>query len=222
MKVAKKRRQRFLFVAFMLVLFAAVFLSVWIRAKRMEKIPYLRHLDDTAVTIDGIEYQFRDLAFYLAYQERETDEQAKIYDPEHVSRYWNIHTNGSFIRLEAKNAAMEMAVHDAIFYQMAKEEGLRLSVEESVYMENQKEDFWNDLEEEGQSRLGVSKEEIELVFSYMGLAQKMQQVLADQKGVDYREYNVNGSYYQELQKEHAYQINEKLWERLNFGNITIH
>ena len=114
-----------------------------------------------------------------------------------------------------------MAVHDEIFYQMADKNQIELNQKETEYMENQKLDFWNDLEEEGQTRLGVSFEEISDTFEHMALAQKMQQTLADTEGVDYREYNVDGDMYQELLKEHTFKINESLWKRLNFGKIIV-
>ena len=66
---------------------------------------------------------------------------------------------------------MDMAVHDVIFYRMAEEEELSLSEDEKQYVENKSDDFWNDLEEEGQKRLGVSKGEIDDTFLHMGLAQ---------------------------------------------------
>ena len=170
---------------------------------------------------DEKEYAFRDLAFYLAYQEMTTEKQAEVYDLKQPVKYWNIHTNGVFVRAEAKKMAMEMAVHDEIFYQMADKNQIELNQKETEYMENQKLDFWNDLEEEGQTRLGVSFEEISDTFEHMALAQKMQQTLADTEGVDYREYNVDGDMYQELLKEHTFKINESLWKRLNFGKIIV-
>ncbi len=221
MTTDKEKRQSVMFLVIMVLLFIAVAAASWIRAGSIGKIDYGEHLDDVAVTIDGQSYKFRDLAFYLAYQEKNTQEQARVYDLEHTNKYWNLHTNGSFIRIEAKNLAMDMAVHDVIFYQMALEDELWLTKEETDYAENQNNDFWNDLEEEGQKRLGVSEEEISRTFEHMALAQKEQQLLADSKGVDYREYNVEGSMYQELLQEHIYEINEKLWDRLNFGNIIL-
>ncbi len=214
-------RESTMFTTIMLVLVAAVAISSWVRAHRIGKISYLEHLEDTAVTIDGTEYKFRDLAFYLAHQEMVIQEQARIYDFKHTSKYWNVHANGSFVRLEGRDQAMEMAVHDVIFYRMALEHEIRLTPQETEYMENQKMDFWNDLEEEGQARLGVSKEEIDEVFYHMALAQKQQEILADEEGVDYREYNADGSAYQKLLEEHTYEINESLWERLNFGKIVV-
>ena len=158
---------------------------------------------------------------YLAYQEQEIAAQAKVYDLEHSEKYWNAHTNGQFIRVAGKYAAMDMAVHDIIFYEMAKQAGTSLSEQERDFVRNQKLDLWNDLEEEGQARLGVSEAEIGALFERMALAQKQQQIYADAQGVDLREYNMNGSRYAELLKEHTYEVNEKLWKRLNFGNITI-
>ena len=116
---------------------------------------------------------------------------------------------------------MDMMIHDVIFYEMAVEDNVTLTQEEITYMENQKSDFWSDLEEEGWIRLGVSEDEITQTFEMMALAQKEQQLFADKMGVDFREYNINGDSYQELLSEHTYEINEKLWERINFGNITL-
>lgn len=205
----------------MLLLLGAVAAAAWGRARYTDRISYVKHLDDRAVTVDGTDYTFRDLAVYLACQEREIAEQARVYDLENPSKYWNAHTNGQFIRIAGRDAAMDAAVHDVIFYEMAAEEGTSLSEAEDAFLENQKQDFWSDLEEEGQARLGVSKQEIDGLFDRMALAQKQQQLYADEKGVDLREYNVNGSLYAELLEEHSYEINEKLWKRLNFGNITI-
>lgn len=221
MKKKRKIRETTLFTMIMLTLMVAVGASSWVRARSVGKISYLEHLEDTVVTIDGTDYPLRDLAFYLAYQEMTTQEQARIYDLEQTNKYWNVHANGSFLRLEARDQAMEMAVHDVIFYQMARDEDVSLTPEEAEYVENMQKDFWSDLEEEGQARLGVSEDEISEAFLHMGLAQKQQKALAGKEGVDYREYNVNGSAYQELLKEHTYEIRENLWERLNFGKIIL-
>ena len=203
------------------VLIVGAAAASWCRAQSIAKVIYSEHLDDVAVTVDGMQYRFRDIAFYLAYEEQMVQEQAEVYDLKDTNEYWNLRTERSYLRQDAKNMAMDMAVHDAIFYQMALEENMELTKEEETYMSNQRMDFWNDLEEEGQQKLGVSEEEIKETFYHMALAQKQQQLTADEAGVDYREYDVDGSAYEALLEEHTYQINEKLWERLNFGKITL-
>lgn len=221
MDTGRTKWQSFLTVVAMILSVVVVLSAAWYRGKQLQKISYDEHMDDVAVTVDGREYPFRELAFYLAHQEMETEEQAKVYDLKNPHKYWNLHTNGSFVKIKARDFAMDMAVHDVIFYEMALEDGIELTTEEYDYMENQKMDFWNDIEEEGQKRLGISESEMETAFERMALAQKEQQFLADFKGVDYREYDVNGELYQELLKEHSYEVNENLWERLNFGKIIL-
>lgn len=223
-KIAKKQRiQSLLYAAFIALVLSFVVTSVWVREKQFEKISFREHLDDTAVTIDGTDYPLRDFAIYLAYREQETQEQARTYDRKQTGKYWNLHINGSFIKVVARDAAMNQAIHDMLFYQMALElEGeVKLTEEETAYMENQKADFWNDLEEEGQERLGVSKAEVEEAFYRMALAQKAQQIYADKEGVDNREYAEDGELYQKLLEKHSCKVNKKLWKRLNFGKITI-
>lgn len=221
MAAKKIDQQAIRFTACLALLVGVVAIAVWARAKQMDRVPYVNYLDDWAVTVDGTKYPFRDLAVYLAYQEQEIARQADVYDLENPKKYWNAHTNGQFIRVAGRQAAVEQAVHDVIFYGMAQEEGTSLTEQEKSFMENQKMDFWNDLEEEGREGLGVSETEIAGQFGRIALAQKQQQLFADRQGVDYKEYNINGSLYQELLKGHTYKINEKLWKRLDFGNITI-
>lgn len=221
MKKKRKLRETAVFTTVMLVLVLAVAVSSWVRARSIGKISYQDHMEDTAVTIDGRDYKFRDLAVYLARQEMATEDQARVYDLEHTDKYWNVHANGSFIRLESRDYAMDTAVHDMIFYQMAVKAGVSLTAEEMAYLKNQTDDFWSDLEEEGRERIGVSIEEVGETFLCMGLAEKQQKILAEEEGVDSREYNVNGSAYENLLCGHTYEINEKLWDRLDFGKIVL-
>lgn len=217
----KRQRRGTYKIVVTLAMIAIILWASWSRSQSFQRIPYSRHMDDTAVTVDGTKYRLRDLAFYLAHEEQTVEDQAKVYDPEDTDEYWNLHTGGSFVRVEARDAAMDLAVHDIIFYQMAQENGLTLSREEQTYMQNQRDDFWNDLEETGQQKLGVTEEEITETFLHMALARKEQDILAETQGVDAEEYNVSGSMYQALLQEHTYQINTKLWKRLNFGKITL-
>lgn len=76
-------RQYALSSIFLLVILITVAGTSWARARRFDKLEYLELLNKRAVTIDNAEYQFRDLAFYLAHQEQAAWEQAKAYDLEH-------------------------------------------------------------------------------------------------------------------------------------------
>ena len=94
------------------------------------KIDYKKNLDEVCVTVDGKEFTFRDLAFYVAYEELTIQEQALVYDADNTKKYWNLHINGEFVRVAARESAIQMAIHDQIFYEMAMEEGILLTEED--------------------------------------------------------------------------------------------
>ena len=84
-----------------------------------DRLVYADSLDLVAAEVNGEELTLRDLAFYVAYEEAEVEERAIAYDPDDTIQFWNLHTDGVFIRNAARNAAIQMAIHDEIFYRMA-------------------------------------------------------------------------------------------------------
>lgn len=191
------------------------------RGSHIGAIAYTEHLNEVILTIDKKEYLLRDAAVYIAYQEMQVDKQAKVYDLENPNAYWNVRGEDAMVRTKARNAAMDMLIHDCIFYEMAVEKGIELESEEKQYMQNQQKDFWSDLEEEGQARIGVGEKELAWQFEKMALAQKQQQILADEAGVDYEEYTIGGDSYEQLLESYTYKIQEKLWDKLRFGKIVL-
>ena len=101
-----------------------------------QNIVYNEHLEDVAVNVNGKELTLRDMAFYVAYEEMNVEKQALVYDSDNPNKYWNIHTNGEFVRVAARKAAMSMAIHDEIFYEMAKKESITLTDDEKAALKN--------------------------------------------------------------------------------------
>jgi hypothetical protein len=178
-------------------------------------------LDEVVAEVDGEELTVRDLAFYIAYEEQKVEQDAYVYNANDTGEYWRLHTNGTYIRAEGKSAAMQMAIHDTIFYQMAAETGIGLNEEEQKYLENSQYDFWNDLEEEQQEALAVGQDAINETMRKMALAEKFQNIYAAEQGLSYEEYNLGQEAYETLLADHDYQIIEKNWNRVHFGSITV-
>lgn len=214
-------RQTKLFIVVIVIIVAVTGIISLKSSEGRGKVEYLECLNEVICTVDGKEYLLKDLAVYIAYQENSVEEQAIIYNPENTGSYWNVHANGEFIKLSAKEHAISTAIHDIILYELAVNEGLELDQEEKKYLEGKKTDFWEDLEEEQREKIGVSQEEINQALDRMALAQKGQEFIAGSHGVDYEEYNVDRDMYQELLEEHTYSVNENLWRRVDFGNITL-
>lgn len=188
---------------------------------RQQTITFREHLDDTVLTLDGTAYPLRELAFYIAYEEQTIQQQALVYDAKEPEKYWNTHVNGHFTRLRARQEAMNLAIHDFIFYEEAESVGLSLDEDEIDYATQRGADFWMDLGEYGQQALGITKEELTEDLLRMALAQKYEQLYAAMENVEPEDCQLGGMVYEELLKEHTYQIKTRVWEGIQMGRVTL-
>lgn len=183
---------------------------------------YGDHLDDVAVTVDGNEVTFRDLAFYILYEERVVEEQARIYNPDSTKDYWNLHTNDSFIQMEAKDVIMGMAVHDQLFYELAVENQMdTLTEDEERELAFSQTDFWEDLLDIQWKKLPCDEDTINAQIRKAAIAEKYQNYLAERDGPSQAAYKYDGYYYEQIEKEHDIEINDRLWDNFVVGDITL-
>lgn len=190
--------------------------------KNRSYIEYPKSLDMVVAVVEGEEITLRDFALYVAYQEEKIEEQAQIYDAEYTLKYWNIHTNGVYIREAAKEEAMSMAIHDTLFYHLSKEFDLELTEEEKKTLENDVEDFWSDLTDEGkEKRLGITKDDIYHSMEKIAYAQKAQFLYAGMYAVDNSDYEYQEEIFLDFLSEYDYNVNDDVLDRLHFGEITL-
>lgn len=183
---------------------------------------YNEHLDDAAVTIDGEDVTFRDLAFYILFEERKVEEQAKVYNKDYTKDFWNLYTNETFIQSASKDAVIDMAIHDHLFYQLAVAEGMNtLSAEEETDLAYAINDFWEDLLDVQWEKLPCDEETINEQIRIAAIAEKYQNHLAEEKGPSQAAYNYDGYYYGQIRDEHSVKINKKLWDKFVLGDITL-
>lgn len=185
------------------------------------RFDYLKDLDKTVFTLDGTDYQLRDMTYYIARQEREIEKQAMVYDPDDTNAYWGLHTNGKFIRLEAKRAVLDRVVHDMMFYEAAKKEGMELDEKEQQYARDSASDLCYDLSDEQKERAGLTDEEIYEMTDKAALAEKYQKILADKEGENFGAYDYNGKAYEKMLEEHKLKVKKKFWDKVPFGNVTL-
>ncbi len=189
---------------------------------RGSKIDYASNVDTVAVTVNGQDLTLRNLAFYVFYEETQVEKQAMVYNPEDPNRYWNTRTDHTYIRTAARNAALQMGIHDEIFYQMAMEEGIELREDERNLYETRLYDTWADLTEDGkESMMGIAYEDIAETMLRMTYAQKMQDIYAELHNVPYETYDFSTDAYRSFLKTVDYKVVGDVWSRVDFGNVTI-
>ena len=182
---------------------------------------YRESLDEVAAQINGETLTLRDMAFYVGYEEYQIQQEALVYDPDDPNRYWSMRVEGGFMNAVARKNAMQMALHDELFYQMAMEEGLTLDDNDQKHMDNKLEDFWEDLtERQGETALGISRKDAKKTIQRIAYAQKYQEVYAQLHNRTYDDYAYMEDSYQKLLKKQKYKVNAKVWNRVSLGNVT--
>ena len=189
--------------------------------KSKQKLDYRDCLQETAFVANGQERKMCDLGFYILYQEREVEKQAQIYNPENTKDYWNLHVDGVFIQVQAKENIINMAIHDELYYQKAVENDITLNGEEEQRYRNTVMDFWMDLLDEQKENLPVSDEFVVEAMRRKAIAEKYQMQLAKKKGHSYASYQWDGAYYQKWLEKQKVEINHKIWDKIVVGDISL-
>ena len=183
---------------------------------------YPDSLEKVVATVEGEEITLLDFAVYVAHQEAEVHKQALVYNPENPKEYWGIHTNGRFVKSATRDAAVQMAIHDELFFQLSKNFDINFSEEELKTLQNDVDDFWYDLiDDEQEKRLGVTKEDVYNSFYKIAMAEKCQYIYASKDGRRYEDYNFSSEDYLEFLGKYEYSINKKVLEKINFGGVTL-
>ena len=210
-------------VLWLLVLGFAVLLFFANEARmEKEKIVYNEALEEVLATVQGEDFTLRDFAVYVAHQEAEVQQQALAYDMNNTKKYWNVRTDMGFISHVARNEAMSMAIHDTLFYQLYQELDMELSEDELVIIQNDADDFWQDLvDEEKDKRLGITKEDVYNTMYKIACSQKAQMVYAGICAVKYEDLDYASEEFLSFLSDYEYKVNDKILNRLDFGSITL-
>lgn len=185
------------------------------------KLVVSESLEEQVAVVNGHGLTIADLAFYIAFVEGQVEEDALVYNPSNTRAYWMLHANGTFITTEARQTAMDMAVHDELFGQLAKEKGFELDDSEEKLLANTQYDFWCDLSEEQREALGVGQEVLNASMRKIALAEKYQQMSAKMNDAEFEAYSYQGEAYHKLLETYDYEVKEDIWRRIPFGKVTV-
>jgi len=204
-----------------LVLAVLAFVANQTRLGR-EEIVYHESLDIVVATVQGQEFTLRDFAVYVAHQEAAVQDQALAYDMDDTRKYWNVRTDMGFVNQVARNEAMSMAIHDELFYQLSQEFDISFTDEEMSIIENDVEDFWNDLvDEEKEKRLGITKEDVYNTMYKIAVSQKSQMIYAKMHGVDYEDFDFYEEEFLAFLENYEYEVDDSVLNRIDFGDVTL-
>lgn len=222
MKTFFESMKKFRVLWIVVIVFAILaFLANETRVSR-EEIVYYESLDMVVASVQEEDITLRDFAVYVAHQEAEVQDQAYAYDVDDTRKYWNVRTDMGFVSQVARNEAMSMAIHDELFYQLYQELDLEITEDEMTIIQNDVDDFWNDLvDEEKDTKLGITKEDVYNTMYKIACAQKAQMVYAGINAVDYEDLDYGTEYFMDFLSDYEYKVNDNVLNRLDFGDITL-
>ena len=99
----------------LLVLVIATGLAAYKQQVQRTKLVYADSLDMVALTVDEEELDLRDMAVYVALQEKKVQQDALVYNPDKPESYWNAYTNQHFVRAMSTGNLVRFFQYQKIF-----------------------------------------------------------------------------------------------------------
>lgn len=206
-----KKRIVTLAVLFTMVLFCG--------CGKKEFIP-LEHLQDTMVTVNGTVLTLDDLGFYIQNTEATVQKQAYLYDQNDPGAYWRLHVNGRFVKEMVKDGIIDTAVHDTLFCQLAKQDGISLTAEEEEIVRTKAEEYYSELTTFQKEGLALDESDIVKAMEQIGLSEKYREYFCIEHSCEPEDAAVGGAAYSTFLASCEVQV-EKAWDEVPVGHVTL-
>lgn len=163
------------------------------------------HLEDTLLTIGGEKVTLRDSLYYIMLVENESNEKAENYSEAAKKSFWNIKTGDEgYVSQVAKKVILQQIIKDEILYQEAVKNGWEI---DDAEVENALIQVWAEMSPYQKELTGYTRE---------SLKERLEKAYAGQA---YGE--VYGENFDEIKEEYQVTVDEKLWESIEMGKITL-
>lgn len=239
--MAGKKRKLKKEAATTLTIFAFIIIAVFVIIvfRSINSFNYAKSLEDTIIslsnnTVSGCEINIslKDIGYYIIEVEEKGQETALIYNENNPLEYWNLYMNedmtsdSGYITDIAKRSIITYCVRDNIYNIEARLNGFKLDDEAMADIKFDAELAYTHLSMRAREVSGLSPEEYMSLYIKEQIAHEYIKYLAAQDGDSIIEavvlkYDVGGSYYDELLKQYDYSVNEKLWENVRIGHVTV-
>lgn len=192
---------------------------------------YEDDLAEPIVTIDGTVVTLKEISYYIMEVENTGDEFARVYNPDNPIEYWglfmNEETSAGYVSDLARTVALDYCIRDNIYYLEAVRAGVELTDEEQESVRSDAENYYAQMTERQREVTQLVKEDLELIIEKVTLTQKyMIQLSLQEEDASVLEavalhYDVGGDYYESLKDSYAIKVNERIWDQVHPGHITI-
>ncbi|MCR4782497.1 MAG: hypothetical protein K5851_07135 [Lachnospiraceae bacterium] len=204
-----------------LLVFAFLVYGGYDRWRKSRVLDYRADRDYAFVHVNKEPITLGDVAYLIMFEEKRTEEQARVYNPRSPKDYWNTSDKGKILSIRVRNTILDMAVHDKIMYDLAIKDGVTLDEKDEKALKNTISDFWDDLYEGQEENCYVSKKVINEEIRKAAIVAKYQMKLAKEAKVNDVRFNYEGEEYQKILKKYKVKVDKSFWRRVRVGEVTL-
>lgn len=236
MAAETKKNDRLKYVIVPLIIVAVlIIVLVFIVYKKLTAPTYQLsdNLDATVITIDGDNITLRDTGAYIADVEKTFDKMAKAYNPDDPLEFWKVHfsagPDSTFTNDYAKSYVKNLYVYDYVMEKEAAKKGLTLTDAEKEEAVKEGKDAYIDLTDKAIESLGLTEQAMIVVYTRKKLVKKyVTNMVKEMKDSGYQgddlsaQLNFDGDFYNNnIKTQYGISYDDKQWENLPIGTITI-
>ena len=181
---------------------------------------YRESLGETVLTVGEESISLKEISYYILVAETNYNEAAQIYNKDNMEAFWNAKLNYKFFRNMVKQTVLDACTRDNTYYQKALKEGYMLSDEAVAEIEETAVEEINKLTEEQLEITDYQMSDMVKVLTKIAYAKEYVSNLMAQ-GYSENELDTGGVIYEEMKKAYSVEVNEKIWDKISLGAVTI-
>ena len=205
-----------------LAIMISILAVVLITKDRFGKKPfsYPDSLGKTVIRVDDDEVTLKEISYYILVAETNVNAAAQEYNSNNMEAYWNMNLHPKYVRSHIRELIIDACTRDNVYYQEALTAGYTLDdAMKQEIRENAVEEM-NKLTDSQRQYLQYTEEDMITVLTKIYYARWYVTDLMNQ-GYTQEELDIDGSYYNKVQKKYKIKVYNSLWEKVQIGNVTI-
>ncbi len=208
-------------ILIILSLFAIAFMFVKNYFSK-ENFVYEENLDKTVLTIEGYKYDLREASYYVMEMEAYVQQIALAYNEDYPLSYWNLYISNRYVSSLARDNCMELIIRDYIYASEAKKLGLTLSEEKIKEINGEVNDKFKNMTASQMQITNYSEKELYDILCRIALAEAyVTDLMAKDTTLTEEDLNPEGTYLEKMKKNYNIKINNKIWDKISLGRITV-
>ncbi|MCI8718771.1 MAG: hypothetical protein K1W19_09920 [Lachnospiraceae bacterium] len=198
----------------------AAFALITVNLLSKEEFSYADSLNDTVLTVEKENISLKEISYYILVAETNYNEAANIYNEDNPHAFWNIALNMKYFRNRIKQSVIDACTRDNVYYQQALKEGYTLKEEELQEIRDKALEEISKMTDWQMKITDYQMSDMVNVLTKIAYSRKYAENLMAE-GYTAQELDVDGSKYEEIKKDYAVSINQKIWKNITLGKVTI-